>query len=401
MFPILGTEFFWGMAAAIAYMPTVVTGYIKFLGYSSFIVGMMPAFFWGGYSLSQAFSLKVIKPGPKNFGKVIVLFVAAGCSLTTLGVLLSSFEFGNATRLMMLFGAYSLFVFLVGNIDPHYIRYTYGAVKDAFRGRFFGLRSLSLGAGGLLGALSLNLFFGDTDSADKFHRIFIITGLLYVLSALSFSRYRHKETPNPLLEVIPKVRSIRQLLSDALSNRALATMLAGLALFFAAVSGGFSLYSDYIQRALDDHNIIASLTLASWIGNCFCSVIAGKLSDRFGYRAIFVAVCLVFSLGTLMLVWPINAGWCMAGYLLCAMWLPGYFVAGFNLVQSYAKGWNPTETMILQSMALLPVRLFSPLLVGWGMDAGFERWTVSLCAALTVASAVVVFLADGYKKDEP
>jgi hypothetical protein len=396
--PILGAEFFWGVAAAIAFMPTVVTGYIRYLGYSTFVVGMMPAFFWGGYSLSQALALKILKPIPGVFGKVVLVFAAGGCSLMTLGILLSSFEFENLTRLLMLFGAFSMFVFLIGNVDPHYMRYSYAAVPDGYRGRFFGMRSLMLGVGGLIGSLSLHLFFRDPDSADKFHRIFIATGFFYFCSSLSFSRFRHKETPNPVLMEILVVRSLRQLFSDAWKNRALSVMLAGLTLFFAAVSGGFNLYSDYIQRSLGDDKLIASLTMASWFGNCVFSVALGKLSDRFGFQNIFIFTCLVFSVGTLMLVWPINTWWCIVGYLLCSVWLPGYFVAGFNLVQSYAKGWNPSETMILQSLALLPVRLCSPLLVGWGMDAGFDRLTVLVCAGLTVGSAVIVFKASKYEQ---
>lgn len=381
-------------------MPTVVTGYIRYLGYSSFVVGMMPAFFWGGYSLAQAFALKILKPNPRVFRKVVLVFAASGCALMFLGILLSSFEFENITRLLMLFGAFSLFIFLVGNIDPHYMRYAYAAVPDGYRGRFFGMRSLMLGAGGLVGSLSLYLFIKDPDSADKFHRIFIVTGFFYICSSLSFSRFRYKETPNPVMMEIPVVRSLRQLFSDAWKNRALSVMVAGQVLFFAAVSGGFNLYSDYIQRSLGDDKLIASLTLASWFGNCVFSVVLGRLSDRFGFRNIFISICLVFSAGTLMLAWPINAWWCIVGYLLCSVWLPGYFVAGFNLVQSYAKGWNPSETMIMHSLALLPARLFSPLLVGWGMDAGFDRLTVLACASLTVASAVVVYKASKYKQAE-
>jgi Na+-driven multidrug efflux pump len=46
--------------------------------------------------------------------------------------------------------------------------------------------------------------------------------------------------------------------------------------------------------------------------------------------------------------------------------------------------------MVAMSVALMPIRLLSPVLIGWLMDMGLASAALSLCAALAIAAVLVL-----------
>lgn len=398
---ILGCEFSWGLAAAIGNLTTVVTGYVEWLGYSEVVIALVPALYWAFHSLTQPLSPRLI-PSSGNVKRRVTLFFGAGIlCLTAMGILLSVFPLAAWARGLLLAGCLIAFISFVGIGDPQYMAIVYRAVPDHQRGRFFGARALALGIGGVLGSLILNLIFTSRESPANFHRAFLASGIIFLAVIVSFGLYRDRNPEAGSTEARPSVLPhLAGLTRKVLRNRLLLMFLLVDSLFLIAVLGGFPLYAVYIKGILGgSEDIYAQLTPVYWVANCVLAPAMGWWADRAGYRTVMLAVIACFCLGTAMLIYTGGGFWYyLFAYFLASVWFPGMIVVSFNLAQVCARDLKPMETMIAISVALMPVRLLSPVLIGGLMKVGLHSFALILCTALTVAAAVVLVV--GLKEED-
>jgi len=398
---ILGCEFSWGLAAAIGNLTTVVTGYVEWLGYSEVVIALVPALYWAFHSLTQPLAPRLI-PSTGNVKRRAMLFFGAGLlCLTAMGIILSAFTLAAWARALVLAACLITFISLVGIGDPQYVAIVYRAVPDHQRGRFFGARALALGLGGVLGSLILNVIFTSRASPANFHRAFLVSGIVFLAFLVFFGLYRDRNPEAGRTEEYPRLLPhLAGLTRKVLGNRLLLIFLLVDSLFLVAVLGGFPLYAVYIKSMLGgSEDIYARLTSVYWVANCILAPVLGWWADRAGYRTVMLAVIACFCLGTVMLVYTDGGFWYYAlAYFLASVWFPGMIVVSFNLAQACAQDLKPMETMIAISVALMPVRLLSPVLIGGLMKVGLHSFALILCTALTVAAAVVLVL--GLKEED-
>jgi len=398
---ILGCEFAWGLAAAIGNLTTVVTGYIECLGFSPVVIALVPALYWAFHSITQPLS-PWLTPSSGNVKRRVMLFFGAGIlCLTAMGISLSVFPLAAGARALVLAGCLIAFISLIGIADPQYMAIVYRAVPHHQRGRFFGTRALALGIGGVLGSLILNVIFASRASPANFHRAFLVSGFAFLAVIAFFGLYRDQNPEARRTEERPRLLpQLMELTRRAIGNRLFLTFLLVDSLFLIAVLGGFPLYAVYIKSILGgSEEVYARLTPVYWVANCVLAPAIGWWADRAGYRTAMLGVVGCFCLGTAMLVYTGGGfGYYLLAYFLASVWFPGMVVVSFNLAQACARDLKPMETMIAMSVALMPVRLLSPALIGGLMKAGLRTFALILCTALSVAAAVVLVM--GLKEED-
>jgi MFS family permease len=389
---ILGCEFFWGAACAVANLSTVVTGYIEWLAFPQVVVALVPALYWASYCLAQPLSLRLTPSTGNVSRRVVFYFLAGSLQILILGTVLTFVPLSAAARALLVGGCHIAFTAFVGIGDPQYVAIVYRAVPDHQRGRFWGIRSMAFGLGGVLGSLGVDMIFVRQASPERFHTAFLVSGMLFLVAVASFALYRDR---NPEADSGAEQQALSAQLGGVvkriLANRPLLVFLLVEALL-ATSFGGFALYAGYIRRTLGEtERVLGPLTQALWVSNCVVGPVIGWWGDRFGYRTAMMAFIGCFALGTILLVWPHGSFWYyLVAYFLTSVWVPGIIVVSFNLAQACAGDLRPAETMVAMSVALMPIRLLSPVLIGWLMDMGLASAALSLCAALAIAAVLVL-----------
>ena len=390
---VMGYEFSWGLAAAIANLATVMTGFVEWMGFPLVIVGLVPAVFWTCYSLAQPLALSVLKPGPYFFRKLILLLAIAPLGYVVMGAVVYSPEVSNVGKLVTVLGGVIFFTTLIGIADPLYMSILFETLPIHQRGRFFGARTFCFGVGGWVGGFVLGFIFAGTQAPQSFGNAFLLSGLFFILSALIFSTYRY-QPPEEEAETVGASlgTQLRDLGTSVRANRSLVAFLIAEFLFFFGAMGAFPFFAGHIQRMLKaDSQILVTLTQAFWASICLFGPALGWWSDRFGHRITVVISAGIFVLGTVVMLFDGCPSWLyVLGYFMASVWMPGQFVANMNLAYECARELTPAQIMVVRSVILLPTLLIGPLLVGWMLDLGFPVIGMGSCAIMMLMSGLLL-----------
>jgi hypothetical protein len=202
---ILLFEFLWGLAMPFVYYSTVLPGYLRHLGLAGVWIGLAPALHSGALALVQPLSAYAIQPGARRLARMRAAYALGACAYAVLGlqVLWGTPPVdagGLSVAGLVTLAAVLAFAVAVGTGDPHYMALVVGAVPAEQRGRYFGMRMVCLGLGGIAGGTLAEQTLRLAPAPANFGWCFLLGGLLYVASTLCMAFYRdapEKEEPDP------------------------------------------------------------------------------------------------------------------------------------------------------------------------------------------------------------
>jgi MFS family permease len=119
---ISSVELCWGLGMPVVVESTFLQLFLRNLGASSFLIGLIPTFFMGGVAVFSLLSGTLTARFERKQPAVIVFHVAAALPILTFGILLSATGFTDSI-LLVFFCCYALFSVGVGFIFPVWQNY--------------------------------------------------------------------------------------------------------------------------------------------------------------------------------------------------------------------------------------------------------------------------------------
>ena len=119
---ISGTEFFWGLGLPVLLESTFLQVYLRKLGASNLMIGMVPAMLFAGLSVFGLFSGYLTSHLESKRKAVIVTHVFGSLPFPLLGIVLLATGF-NSFSIPMFFISYGLFSALLGLMAPLWQNY--------------------------------------------------------------------------------------------------------------------------------------------------------------------------------------------------------------------------------------------------------------------------------------
>ncbi len=367
---ILGFEFLWGIGVPFVQATTTLPGYLKALGASGLLIGLVPAVFSGGIALVQPFSLFLIRPGPRRFRNMLWAYrIGASFYLLMAASVLLLPPDAIALRLAAFFACYLGFVLVAGAGDPHYVGAIVDSIEPRERGWFFGLRLVWFGVGGLLGGMVAGPVLRALPSPGNFGLSMLFGCAFILVATFWFARFRPVAKPEPdarpaLLDCLTDVWHL------ALRRRQFLMFLLGACVFVLA-QGPFTFLALFIKERLNAGDAILGRLSAVFMACGLVSSLAmGYAGDRFGHRRAYMTGVALFGVGlACALVLQSEAGLYLA-YFLAAAYNAAWAVPAFNV--GYECSGEPDAARVYAGISLVvaPLRIVGPI----GAGAAVDHW---------------------------
>lgn len=385
---ILVFEFLWGLAMPLVQYSTVLPGYLRHLGVANVWIGLAPALYNGALALVQPIAAYAIPAGPRRLGRMRCIYMAGSLGYVVAGLAVLGGISSPAAGLAAALLATGLFAVTTGIGDPPYMGLVTGAVRPEQRGRFFGLRFVCLGTGGIAGGMLAEQTLLAEAAPANFGLCFLVGGLLYLLSTFSMAFYRDRTPPEPKAP-----DGFRRFVADRLLARfqqpafrayALAVVLLGLAV------GGFPFLALLLRDRLGESDqlfgLLGAIFMASNLG---MSWMLGVVCDRWGARQALALGLAVYAAGVVGCLLFRDRTALLVCYFLASTWMPAQVVAATDLGLRLADGAPAAEVFATMMAVMAPARILGPVLAG----AAIDRWSYTPALVACAACAAVALIA--------
>ena len=383
---ILAFEFLWGVAMPFVSVMVLIPGYLKYLRVDNVWIGLAPAINMGAIALIQPFSTYVIRPGMHRLRQMRTLYSAGASGFVLLGLLILYGVHSPTLGLVATLMAIGLFAVAAGAGDPHYMEIVVASVSLKQRGRYFGLRALCLGLGGIAGGALTGVLLYYTSTPLDFGYCFLAGGLLFAGSTLAWLFYR--DTPTPAIEQHASFRVfLGERILPLVRREQFRWYLISISCF-ALASCGLPFLPLLIKEKLG-----ASNDIYGWLGglamgsNLILPWMLGTICDRWGSRRGFMTVLFLYTIGVLGCLFLDGYIALFISYLLASIWLPGSIVSMTNLALKIAPDVPTSEVFSTKMVAMAPVQIIGPILVGAAIDHwsyGPALWACLGCVVLSL-----------------
>jgi len=390
---VLGFELLWGLGVPFVSSGITLPGYLKALGASGFLIGLVPALFAGGIAIIQPFSVYLIRPGPGRFRKMLWTYrIGASFYLAMAASALLLPAAAVNARLALFFACYAGFVLIAGAGDPHYVALIIASISPRERGWFFGLRLAWFGVGGLLGGALVSPVLRALPSPLNFGLGMLLGGSFILLATLWFARFKDK--PHPEEGERPPLRAC---LADvwllARRRRIFLIFLAATCLFVLA-QGAFAFLALFIKERLNaGDTFLGQLNLVFMACSLGLGLALGRAGDRFGHRSTFLLGLALYIAGIAGTLTGQSAPVLLAAYFMAAAFSPTWAVSVFNLGYECAGVSDPARVYAGMSLVSAPLRIIAPLAAGAAVDGwGYPPVLIiaALLAGLTLALGLLL-----------
>ncbi len=389
----------WGVALPFIYYSTIVPGYLNSLGIPKVWIGVVPALHSGVLALVQPLSAYWVPEDERRLARMRGFYVASTAGY----LLLAGAIFGGMRDpwigLIATLAAEMILSLFIGMGDPQYMAVVVNAVSEAQRGRFFGLRLVVLGLGGIGGGFAAEQALKSVGEPLNFAACFLAGSALVILSTQIMHAYR--DSPRPPQ---PRTGDLRGYLRERIIGRAqegqFRMYLVAVVLFSLSACAFPFLGLLIKERLRESDRILGLLGSIFMAANMLQSWLLGFVCDRWGSRRgmalsllAFVAGligCLVFQDRTLLLF----------AYFLAATWFPAQIIAATDLALRLAKDSPATEVTATMMLAMAPARIVGPLLIGAAIDAWSYPAPVLTCAAFALFALVALWQGRGANNAE-
>ena len=226
---ISGVEFLWGLGLPVVVESTFLQLFLKELGATSFVIGLIPFFFFIGISLFALFGSYYTTDLALKRNAVILLHLISGFSLLLIGA--SFYIFSLVSNLLIaFFFFYAVFSICVGMTIPVWLNFLVKIFpeKKAVAGLAFMWIAQNLGklAGSLLIVRIVDRYALSIESSAV---VFILVGLVFSMGSLLFLMTKEMRTESRSIEV-KKISFYRYVITSGrqlLENKNFLFYLAG------------------------------------------------------------------------------------------------------------------------------------------------------------------------------
>ncbi len=271
---ISAVELFWGMGLPVVIESTFLQLFLKNLGASSFLIGLIPTLFFIGISFFSLFSGILTGHLKKKKKAVLTLHLIASMPMLVFGIFLNFFGFGDDT-LKLFFILYALFSVGIGLLLPAWQNYITGIYteKEILSGHSF--MWIAQSAGKFIGGfIILKVVTAYSFSYQGSALIFTMVGILFIAGSLFF--FFTKELPQK--EEYPTAKhKFKEDLKSALHNRNFLLLLASDLELFALITI-LSFYANYAVThcGIEAGTAAGGFVILNYLGMIAINVLYGK-----------------------------------------------------------------------------------------------------------------------------
>jgi len=369
VFGVSVVEFLWGLGFPIVLESTFLQLFLKSLGASSLMIGMVPFLFIIGISCFPLFASYLSRNYRFKRPLVILLHLAAAFSVLVFGVILL-FVKDAALILPIFLVFYAVFSISLGMGIPVWLNYLVRIFSEARTVPGLGYMMLFQNIGKVISSLFIlavveKYAFSPASSAW----VFIWTGAVFSLASICFLLTREVEDPDDLE---PDDASFMQHIGGALkeirSNRKFLVFLAA-DLDFYVILTVFSFYANYATSYYGVAPAIAAgLFVASiYAGSITVNIVLGTMNLLSLKQKFILSKCVTLSLLMLLVFFPSPAAFFVISFML------GFVRAVRNVVyppsiKMFSGKADATPYFSMAPVLTLPFAAGYPLMFGKMLD---------------------------------
>lgn len=272
---ISSVEFFWGLGMPVVIESTFLQLFLRNLGASSFLIGLIPTLFSGGVALFSLFSGRLTGHIERKRPAVIAVHVAAALPVLAFGILLAITGY-DPSIIFVFFCCYALFSIGIGFILPVWQNYLVKIFTEQRSISALAVMWTSQSVAKIISSyLLLRIVERYSFSAAGSSLIFTAIGLLFLVGSFLFLITREQ------IESIPKTGLNRRIgmvhgFRSVLGNRNFLLFL-GTDLEFFALIGIISFYANYATEHCGINPAMASglFVAFNYLGGITVNILLG------------------------------------------------------------------------------------------------------------------------------
>lgn len=362
-------EFFWGLGFPIVLESTFLQLFLKSLGASSFVVGIVPALFIFGISTFPLFASYISRNRRFKRPLVVILHVVSGLSI---------FLFGGALYfvkevedvLPLFFASYTIFSMCLGLTIPIWLNYLVRIFSESRTVSGLGYMMLAQNIGKVVSSFFiLKVVEKYAFSLESSAWVFMGTGLLFILGSFCFLLTTEVAEPGDLVrDNLSFLRHTRQALAEILGNRRFLVFLAA-DLDIYVILTVLSFYANYATGFFGVAAPVAAGTFVACIyaGSITVNIFFGAMNLLGLKQKLVLSKFVTLLLLTLLTLFPGYYTFLLISYLL------GFGRAIRNMiyapsVKKFAGKSDATAYFSFAPILTIPVGSGFPLLFGKALD---------------------------------
>lgn len=363
-------EFFWGLGFPIVLESTFLQLFLKHLGASSTVVGIVPSLFIFCISTFPLFSTYLSRNYPLKRSLVTVLHVLSGLAVLALGLFLPFFSAVDDV-LVLFFTAYTVFSICLGLTIPIWFNYLTRIFSESKTVPGLGYMMLAQNLGKIASSFFI-LKIVDTYafSLRSSAWVFIATGLLFIVGSLCFLFTVELAAPvTPAPDKTSFFRHTRQTFQEILANRRFLVYLAADLDFYVIITV-LSFYANYATTFFAVPTAVAAGAFVACIyaGSITVNIFLGAMNLLRTKQKLFLSKGITLLLLLLLTLFPNYFTFFIISFLL------GVGRAIRNMVyppsvRKFANTEDNTAYFALAPILTLPIGSGFPLLFGTILDS--------------------------------
>jgi MFS family permease len=382
----LACEFFWGVAIPLVHPVTVSPAFLKGAGAPLWTINLIPQAIVFLGAPAQIITLRYFTWTSRR--RVLLASIQCLAGLTLLPLAWLTWRFDPLSS-GLIWGSLALILLrslLVSIATPLY----YGLMMEVTpvdkRGRLMGLRLLTIGSMGLVGASITQLILNRFEF-QGYQYCFIIAGIFWAVGASCALLVREIPRERGGKHVQVKVgKQIKQLLSLPHYRRWSVSHLC-----LTAALGGLGMVTVFYQGQLPgEQGMIGTFTLIIMILYVTSGPLFGKLGDRGGYKlpsmVMLFSYALVFCFTTLIgnawLAYPV--------FILIGLSQSAGEVWMINFPSELLSKENQVQFIAVGQMLASPVALLAALIYGSIADSGASYRAVLTAPSILALAALII-----------
>jgi len=384
---------FFSLALAFASLTTIVPLYLRALGGSTLLIGLVPALVQTGWVLPPLFVAPHIGQLKRKLPYVLLMTLGERLPWALLALIswLFASQYPTAT-LVAAVVCLATFGFSGGITMPAWMDLVANVTPLRMRGKLFGYSGALGGLLGVIGGLGAEYVLADYPFPLNYSLCFSAAALCMAISYAALAGIR--ETPRQsLAPALPFREFLRRLPPLLRADRDFSAFLGARMLTILGTMGvGFvSLY------AADERGLPESMAglFTSWMlgAQVITTPIWGMIGDRRGHKGALQFGLLCNVLAMVLAVLSTTALGLNAVFALLGVSSGIMFTTTLTMVVEFADESNRVTYIGLHGSLIAPATMLAPLIGGWLADAaGFATLFIVAAVCCVLAWAVLTFV---------
>ncbi|NNK94134.1 MAG: MFS transporter [Desulfobacterales bacterium] len=369
VFGVSVVEFFWGLGFPIVLESTFLQLFLKNLGASSFVIGLVPALFVVGISCFPLFSSYLSSFYRLKKTLVLLLHLISALSILIFGLTLLVMKQSEHV-LLLFFASYTIFSICMGLTIPVWLNYLVRIFSESKTVPGLGYMMLAQNIGKVVSSLFiLKVVDRYSFSLSSSAWVFVCTGLVFIVGSLCFIITKEiADSDDPSVENLSFFHHTRSSFVEISRNRRFLIFLIADLDFYVIITV-LSFYANYATGFYQVADAIAAGLFVACIyaGSITVNIFLGAM-NLLGLKQKFIlSKCVTLMLLMMLIFFPSYITFFLISYML------GFVRAIRNMVyppsvKKFADKTDATSYFALAPIITLPITAGYPLVFGKMLD---------------------------------